>query len=1311
MKALLEKREEETYGNKGTVHLKTGEQSTDLIIIEKEVNIRQSIINTPVESQEQSTERKEEQNLDGKVLQKFNRIVDDFVGSGGDFWDKITEPEKIPENDLKVEKDHDSKNLMVEPVSFSESKKESFCVQLIIEPKYDSVSNILLEENQMLKQSKSIEVCSQPVVIDEYKITENDSENEKLAECKEEPTKIEDPMGFQEFESKDLHLEFSNENVDSNNFKSFAYEQSRPESFCVQMVLEPNFDPVRENELEENETFDQKAPTEFTLVTDVISHKLEKTHDVILSTNIDESNPRNSIKPSGLETETELSELINEINSTHLKNENKLDEANRLLNDLLTNKMAEDCLLPTITEQISEISQEIFYAFDTSLGSEIGSYYSENNVLEPQETSVFNNDAIRSDSESDDFINKQNKFETEVILTRTLEIEINEVEYDNVEETCESNELLESYQNTEKILIDAKEGSEEHDIEEEEFLDIKVNNSNNFVNNSINTESDEDNTNTFRERMLIPIGNDSEESDEDLNVPVRTSDPIQKFSFTFLKSGQLNKPIETLPNADETLTNAALCQPMKVFQETENDINILDKSRFQLEVKEIASDSAYFDLVSESIDPSYFPIYIFNESLIRKVPVNVETIERRQISTSDAFRSPAVFDIYTDCDLKYSCDFLESIAALAKKQMIIENSHLSQEFFQVPRFARETKNPKVLKSNSQSHDDYIQDPLHSSSIEKKLIDDINIFIKEYIGDREENNLISDDINLMDYSEYQLAFDKSHAYSDLLVDTEDSAYFPKYQINQKLAAKVPVTYKKNNQQIYSAKDLEIFDIYSLWDLNYSIGFEESTKLKQNETINIENVLLNSQSICQNLSQQQEHKTGNLPVLTSLPTVINLPYISSLYMPLTTASNSATSSQPSKASNVNMNESFEPTIESVENDINFIDYSKFELVTHDSLENNTFSTLFSKVDDPAYFATYSINKSLVKKVLKKGKKVPMEVAVDSVFDIYSKWDVNYSSNYNQATKQKSIEDILLENQLLKLNMAVDNLKKDDDYGVLETHYLSRIRDNISALPIIQNFYLNANKETTEKTSATKQEIEFDTAVFDRNAQWNSDYSTGFSDSLQLKRVADFQEENKLLEPRLNDNSNVEILEIYSNQSRPTILDRLVSIPNPLRNISVKKIQDVTSAKFEEDIDIIDGFKYELVTICYGNSDKYFDYMFKTDDPAYFPIYKMNANLVRKVPLGRNRKRKVCLLEEATVFDIYCPWDVEYSSGYNESVKKRAIESTLAENKALEQNITSNYMNAPIDNLGDRQAEQKNFPLWFNLFPRNGRQNKER
>jgi hypothetical protein len=104
-------------------------------------------------------------------------------------------------------------------------------------------------------------------------------------------------------------------------------------------------------------------------------------------------------------------------------------------------------------------------------------------------------------------------------------------------------------------------------------------------------------------------------------------------------------------------------------------------------------------------------------------------------------------------------------------------------------------------------------------------------------------------------------------------------------------------------------------------------------------------------------------------------------------------------------------------------------------------------------------------------------------------------------------------------------------------------------------------------------------------------------------------------------------------------------------------------------------------------------------------------MNANLVRKVPLGRDRKRKVCLLEEATVFDIYCPWDVEYSSGYNESVKKRAIESTLAENKALEQNITSNYMNAPIDKLGDRQAEQKNFPLWFNLFTRNDRQNKER
>lgn len=108
--------------------------------------------------------------------------------------------------------------------------------------------------------------------------------------------------------------------------------------------------------------------------------------------------------------------------------------------------------------------------------------------------------------------------------------------------------------------------------------------------------------------------------------------------------------------------------------------------------------------------------------------------------------------------------------------------------------------------------------------------------------------------------------------------------------------------------------------------------------------------------------------------------------------------------------------------------------------------------------------------------------------------------------------------------------------------------------------------------------------------------------------------------------------------------------------------------------EDINVLDRSEYELIVQLTEDS-LYSDLLAQNEDSAYFPVYKLNEKLVKKVakkatPSNKNPLHKT----DMACFDAYgSEWDSIYTADFTEALKIKSRQDIEAENELLKLQIS--------------------------------------
>lgn len=280
-------------------------------------------------------------------------------------------------------------------------------------------------------------------------------------------------------------------------------------------------------------------------------------------------------------------------------------------------------------------------------------------------------------------------------------------------------------------------------------------------------------------------------------------------------------------------------EPVDIQAIEEIDINLIDKSRFYLQVPDVKPG----DLLALNNDPAYFPSYLINKNIVEIKPVTQEIIQQR--SVQNASSSSENFDRQSRWDLSYTSEY-----------------------------SREVKNPHQAVFDPYS-DDY--DIKKRQSVTKSLLD---LFAKSKRTHDYDEPVEGDsvDINLLDKSLYEHVYDNKNLseqdFDYVMKRNNESTYFPLVKLNNRL-----IKYDRVSKEALRAREIknktssvENFDKHAEWDTSYTNGLTTSYKQPSMETFD---------SLNANFDTKKEEEMVSSKPSSDVPSRSIFKFISSLF----------------------------------------------------------------------------------------------------------------------------------------------------------------------------------------------------------------------------------------------------------------------------------------------------------------------------------------------------------------------------------------------------------------------------------------------
>jgi golgin subfamily B member 1 len=786
----------------------------------------------------------------------------------------------------------------------------------------------------------------------------------------------------------------------------------------------------------------------------------------------------------------------------------------------------------------------------------------------------------------------------------------------------------------------------------------------------------------------------------------------------------------------------------ELFDNNLDDINLTDYSKYQLVLPDDKDNISFSSFLKRSDEATLFPIYSINQKLVRLESINPEILEKRKLKNSGD--DSAVFDSYSNWDSAYTSGYSESIK--------IENTH------SIAGEKQEQENNEMSKKEDLIGVANQQRPIFSNLLSFLPKTSPNEF-KNKLRTAKQNNKDElfdnnlDDINLTDYSKYQLVLpdDKDNiSFSSFLKRSDEATLFPIYSINQKL-----VRLESINPEILekrklknSGDDSAVFDSYSNWDSAYTSGYSESIKIENTHSI---------------AGEKQEQENNEMSKKEDLIGVANQqrPIFSNLLSFLPKTSPNEFKNKLRTAKQNNKDELFDNNLD----DINLTDYSKYQLVLPDDKDNISFSSFLKRSDEATLFPIYSINQKLVRlesinpEILEK-RKLKNSGDDSAVFDSYSNWDSAYTSGYSESIKIENTHSVAGEKQeqennemskkedligvanqqrpifsnLLsflpktspnefknKLRTAKQNNKDElfdnnlDDINLTDYSKYQLVlpddKDNISFSSFLKRSdeatlfpIYSINQKLVRLESINPEILEKrklknsgdDSAVFDSYSNWDSAYTSGYSESIKIENTHSIAGEKQ--EQENNEMSKKEDLIGVANQQRPIFSNLLSFLPKTSPNEFKNKLRTAKQNNKDElfdnnldDINLTDYSKYQLVLPDDKDNISFSSFLKRSDEATLFPIYSINQKLVRLESINPEilEKRKLKNSgDDSAVFDSYSNWDSAYTSGYSESIKIENTHSIAGEKQEQE----NNEMSKKEDLIGVANQQR---PIFSNLL----------
>jgi len=105
---------------------------------------------------------------------------------------------------------------------------------------------------------------------------------------------------------------------------------------------------------------------------------------------------------------------------------------------------------------------------------------------------------------------------------------------------------------------------------------------------------------------------------------------------------------------------------------------------------------------------------------------------------------------------------------------------------------------------------------------------------------------------------------------------------------------------------------------------------------------------------------------------------------------------------------------------------------------------------------------------------------------------------------------------------------------------------------------------------------------------------------------------------------------------------------------------------------DINLNDRAEYKLALDVESEGCLYSDLVTQNEDCCYFPVYKLNENLVKKVATTKKPIQQQ-QHEDLSCFDTFSEWDSTYTTDFIDTLKFKTLQEIEVENKLLKQQIT--------------------------------------
>ena len=710
--------------------------------------------------------------------------------------------------------------------------------------------------------------------------------------------------------------------------------------------------------------------------------------------------------------------------------------------------------------------------------------------------------------------------------------------------------------------------------------------------------------------------------DSNLEKESQPSEIIQRKSF-------ISKLLKSKSYSDKTVNDLSINieppEPAILETQPECDVNLLDNSRFMLVFTKIESAS-FNDTMQVNPDCAYFPLYRFNQKLVKFEPVSSEIIQKRNLKNSASIL--ANFDLFSEWDRGYTNDYLDKKSDLS---MVMFEDPYSANFEQLSSIQKKEidKNADVSNKSNLTVFNHISNFINEKNSKLK-------FSEPY----EEPNI---DLNLLDKSQFSLLFEDldNNSYKSIVQENNECAYFPLYKFNKQLVKyeELPNEILQKRKIKNSTNILANFDQYTEWDKSYTKDYAKTDS-----------------TMLENIPELRTHQTAS--------------FFSKLFKKSST--------------NLVFVQKSTDTIESVEQqaesaDINVLDKSEYILMLKKA-ENTTYFSVLETNTDCAYFPIYKINKKAayfeqvsdetIRK--RKVKNTPSNLAN---FDLYTEWDSSYTSNYTAQKEDKILERPINICTLLNLfkgkNVSIssqkheftetpkyeeltvdvnilDKSKFNLSHKALDQHAFKKVLEENENCAYFPLYKFNKKLITYEPVSneiLQKRQLKNSPNVlanFDLYQEWNAAYTNGY-----------YKKKSSLIEfdPYSTPEQNVE-KDMYKSAEQSKSSISLFSFTKSNRGLENTELENVhLEDNDKDDINVLDKSKYVLILNNLEN-ESYKNVLTHNQDCAYFPKYKINKKLIKYEAVAAEVLQKRQVKNSSSIpanFDLYSEWDMAYTNDY--------------------------------------------------------------